>query len=803
MAIEVRLTDTDAARDVNWRTKKLNEEVLAVNPEICLERARLVTEAYRETESEPMIIRRARALSRVLENMTIFIQKDQLIAGVQASKLRSSPLFPETEAGYLRREIDLFEKREQDRLIIPPELRDELLNEILPYWDNKCIDEVALAAFPERTREIAMLEDQIFSVGIHLTGSIGHIIADYDRVIARGFLGLREDAEKYLEKLDLSQPENTSKYHFYQAEIIICDAVINWGARYAELARKNAEKEKDPRWKAELLQIAEICDRVPALPARNFREAVQAFWFAHLLCYIEQNGLAVSVGRFDQFMYPYYKSSIDAGEINREEAQQLLECLWIKFTEVMRAYDYECAKYYAGFSISENLVLGGMDSQGRDATNELSYMCLEAESHTSLSQPNLSVRVHNAMPEDFFMKAVRLSSTGRTKPEFFNDNVAVQSLLSIGVPLNEARDYSISGCVEAVPPHTNGMTNAAMSNIAKALELALNNGVCRLSGKQIGPATGDPRKFTSMNDVVDAFRKQVAAYVKEMVTALQFIERTHAQYYPLPYFSLVMDDCLERGKDITDGGARYNYTGPQAVGLSDVADSMAAINKFVFEEKSLSMDVLLKALDTDFSGTEELRQLLANKAPKYGNDDDAVDQFASEAVRIYCDEVQKYRNTRGGIYRPGVYSVSANVPLGLHVGALPNGRKSRAALGDGVGPVQSCDIMGPTAVTRSVAKLNHELVTNGTLLNQKFSRDLMKTEEGKLGLGNLVRSFFDLGGWHIQFNVVDADTLREAQKKPQDHKDLIIRVAGYSAFFVELDSKVQDDIINRTEQKNF
>ncbi len=803
MAIEVRLTDSDAAKAVKWRTSKLNEEVLAVEPEICIERARLVTESYKKTETEPMIIRRAKALANVLENQTIFIHKDQLIAGVQASKLRSSPLFPETEANYLKKEIDLFEKREQDRLIVPADVRKELLEEILPYWKGKCIDEIALAAMPEKTREIAMLENQIFSVGIHLTGSIGHIIADYDRVIARGFLGIREDAENYLKTVDFSDPENTSKLHFYKAIIIVCDAVMAWGKRYAVLAREEAIKETDERWKKELETMADICERVPALPARNFREAVQAFWFSHLLCYIEQNGLAVSVGRFDQFMYPYYRQDIDNDAITKDEAQELLECLWIKFTEVMRAYDFECAKYYAGFSISENLVLGGVTPDGKDATNELSYMCLDAESHTSLSQPNLAVRVHNNMPEDFFRKAVRLASTGRTKPEFFNDSVALQSLLSLGVPLKDARDYSISGCVEAVPPHTNGMTNAAMSNIAKALELALNDGVCRLTGKQIGPKTGDPREFKSIRELLDAFKNQVAAYVKEMVTALQFIEKTHAQYYPLPYFSLIMDDCLELGLDITEGGARYNFTGPQAVGLSDVADSLAAIGKFVFDDKSISMDQLLKALNDNFEGSEELRQRLSNKAPKYGNDDDYVDSLAAEVVKIYCEEVEQYKNTRGGVYRPGVYSVSANVPLGMHVGATPNGRFSRAALGDGVGPVQACDIMGPTAVTRSVAKLNHELVTNGTLLNQKFSRDLMNSDEGKQGLGDLIRSYFDLGGWHIQFNVVDAKVLREAQTKPQDHKDLIIRVAGYSAFFVELDSKVQDDIINRTEQKKF
>lgn len=786
-----------------WRTVKLNNELLLVKPEICIERARIVTESYKQSEGEPMVIRRAQAIADVLRKMSIFIQKDQLVVGNQASKLRSAPLFPETEADYLEKEIDLFEKREQDKLIVPQAVRKELLEDIIPYWKGKTIQEKALKAMPQKLREIVGLENQIFSVGIHLTGSIGHIIADYEKVLNKGFKGLKQEVVEKLEALDITEPNYGEKYSFYQAEIILCDAMVDWAHRYAKEAKTLAEKETDKKWKKQLETIADICSRVPENPPTNFREAIQAFWFAHLVLYIEQNGLAVSVGRFDQYMYPFYKKSIEKGEITKDDAQELIECLWIKFTEVMRAYDYEGAKYYAGFSISENMVLGGVDADGNDVTNELSYMCLKAEADTKLSQPNLSVRIHENTPTEFFMAAVRVSSTGRSKPQFFNDRVAIPMLVSLGVPIEEARNYSISGCVEAVPPHCNGMTNAAMSNIAKALELALNNGFCRLTGKQIGPKTGDPRKFRSIEDVFEAFKKQVSAYVKEMVSALNIIQKTHAKYHPLPYFSLLMDDCVERALDITAGGARYNYTGPQGVGLANVANSMAAIKKLVFEDKKISMKNLIDALDNNFEGQEYLRQMLLNKAPKWGNDDDYVDNLAKKVAKIYCEEVSKYKNTRGGVYRPGIYSVSANVPLGMHVAALPDGRKSREALADGIAPQHGTDLNGPTAVTRSASKLDHLKIYNGTILNEKFTPKLMETEIGKIGLKNLIKSYFDMAGWHIQFNVVDAQTLRKAQKDPEKYKGIIVRVAGYSAFFVELDKAVQDDIIDRAEYASF
>lgn len=781
------------------RTRKLNEQLLSVVPEMCVERARLVTLSYQETEGEPMIIRRAKALAKVLRQMTIFIQREQLIVGNQASRLRFSPLFPETEANYLEKELDIFPKREQDRLMVPDEVRRELEELVFPYWKGKTTEDVALKAIPAETTRIFKDEHPVFSPDIHLTGSIGHVIVDYAKVLASGIGCLKKEVEEKLQALELSDPDQQDKYFFYQAEGIVCDALVDWAHRYAAEARRLASQEKAPAWKDELGRIAERCDWVPEKPARTFREAVQSFWFAHLPLYIEQNGLAVSVGRLDQVLYPYYRKDKEEGRITPEQAQELLECLWIKFTEIMRAYDHDCARFYAGFSISENVVLGGQTRDGRDATNELSYLCLEAEKNTKLSQPNLAVRIHPKTPDEFLMKAVDVISMGRSKPELFNDGVGIASLMSTGVPLEDARDYRISGCVEAVPPDANGMTNAAMSNLAKALEFALNDGKCRLSGRQIGPRTGNPREFASFDQVRDAFEKQVAFYVRHMVASINIIERVHARIMPLPYFSLVINDCVEKGKDVTAGGARYNFTGPQGVGLATAADSLAAIKKLVFDENKLTMKDLVEALDTDFEGKEVLRQTLINGAPKYSTDNDYADTIARDVAAIYCREVSKYRNTRRGIYRPGLYSVSANVPFGFNVGALPNGRKAKAPLSDGVSPSHGTERRGPTAIVKSVAKLDHTAVTNGTQLNMKFSPRVLSDPKGKRSLAALIRTFFDLGGWHVQFNVVSADTLRAAQTDPDAYRWLIIRVAGYSAFFVELDKGVQDDIIDRTE----
>jgi formate C-acetyltransferase len=472
----------------------------------------------------------------------------------------------------------------------------------------------------------------------------------------------------------------------------------------------------------------------------------------------------------------------------------------------MRAYDLACAKYFSGFAIALDLDLGGVDKYGKDATNELSYMCLEADKKINNPQPNFSVRIHDSCPDQFLLKSIEVvrdagNRMGGGKPAFYCDEVIIPLLVNDGVPLERARNYAIVGCVEPVAPGaTLGMTNAAMSNIAKALELALNNGKCRLCGKQFGPETGDPRRFKSFNQVLEAFEKQVEWYVANMIETLNFVQTIHQKVYPLPYFSTVLEGCIEAGKDCTQGGALFNYTGPQGVGLADTADSLAAIKTLVFEQKTMGMDQLLKALDRDFAGQEDLRQILITRAPKYGNDIDEVDSLARYVAHVYCREVKKGRDPRGGHYRPGLYAVSANVSLGLNVGALPSGRRAGTPLADGgVSVKHGMDINGPSAAMRSVAKLDHEEATNGTLLNQRYNPNALSSPEDVKKLADLIRTYFALGGLHVQFNCIDSNTLKKAKANPEEYRGLLVRVAGYSAFYVELDDSVQEDIINRTE----
>jgi pyruvate formate-lyase/glycerol dehydratase family glycyl radical enzyme len=631
-----------------------------------------------------------------------------------------------------------------------------------------------------------------------MRGSLAHTIADYKSVLEHGISGLRASILQKQLKLDLAKPENLEKNQFYEAEIICCDAIVLLASRYAELAKVMALKEEDPKRAEELRRISTACTNVPLNPAGSFYEALQSFWFIHLGLYIEQNGLAISVGRFDQFMYPYLMADLEAGVLTLEEAQEYLDVLWIKFTEIMRAYDLKSARYYGGFAISENLVLGGVNKEGKDATNCLSYMCLDAEFKTRLSQPNVAIRVHRTLPREFLIKACKVCREGGGKPEFFNDDIGIPLLLRTGVSLEDARSYDISGCVEPVPPGTLGITNASMSNLAKALELALNDGKCRLSGEQLGPCTGDPGEFTSIEAVVEAFEQQVEAYVKHMVIAINSIETVHRDYLQVPFTSLTLEGCLNTGMDAACGGARYNYTGPQGVGVADVADSIVAIKQMVFDSHKISMKELIDSLDSNFDSDPKIRSLLSNAA-KYGNDDDCVDSFAVRVGEIYCRAVEKYKNPRGGIYRPGLYPVSANVPLGEDVGALPSGREARAPLADGISPEHYQDLNGPTAVLRSAAKLDHILASNGTLLNQKFNPAYLQSEANINRLADMIQGYFDMGGWHIQFNVVNKDTLIAAQKSPEKYPGLLVRVAGYSAFFAELSDVIQDDIIERTE----
>jgi formate C-acetyltransferase len=578
-----------------------------------------------------------------------------------------------------------------------------------------------------------------------------------------------------------------------------CEGAISFARRFSALATEMARKETNEIRKKELLEIAAICQRVPAQPATSFREALQCFWFEQLMLQLELENWALSTERFDNLLYPYYKRDIEKGVLTREQAQELIECLWIKFFEILRAYDTLNATYFSGFSIGQILTIGGVDENGRDDTNELTYLCIEAEDNMRLTQPNLAVRLNKNTPDEFLFRVCEYIAVGTGKPSLFNDEAHIPALLRDGVDIKDARNYGLVGCVEPTPAGSCfGWTNGAMFNLAKCLELALNDGTCRLSGKKVGPETGDPRAFASFDELLGAYDRQVAHFVKHMVIVDNAIDMTHQRIMPAPLMSATVDDCIEKGKDVIQGGARYNYVGPQGVGLADVADSLAALKWNVFEQKKLSLAEVIDALDANFTGAESVRKTLG-EAPCYGNDNDYVDQIAVVVGKSYCREVSRYRNARGGKYRPGLYPVSANVPMGLDVAALPSGRRAKEPLADGVSPVAGADHRGPTSVIKSVSKLDHLVASNGTLLNQKFSPAVLSGRDNLIKFASLIKTYFELGGMHIQFNVVSAQTLREAQKEPEKFKNLLVRVAGYSAFFVDLDTSLQENIIARTE----
>ena len=785
------------------RTRDLNTQLRGIEPGICLERARLVTESYRGTEGEPCILRRAKALDHVLSNMTIFILDDEMIVGNHASRQRWAPLFP--EAGVFgKKELDLFPFRNVDTLQLSDEDKNELLEQINPYWKNRNTEEIARHYVSDETLKTLAAEHKVFDPMSRTRSGYGHYIPNIEKILLGGFQAVEREARERLATLSPLDPSQTDKALFYKAASTICQAVKKFSTRYAELAETMAGREPNPRRKRELGLIADVCARVPYQPARSFHEALQSYWFTILIDYISQNGSAISGGRFDQYMFPFYKTDLGSGRLTKEEAQELLEALWIKHSDIIKACSFSSAKNNGGFATTIHLNLSGVGKDGKDATNELSYLCLEVERNVFNSEPNVGLRVHTSTPDELLLRAIQiLSGKQGGKLPFFNDNAIVPALCGDGVPLDAGRDYGIVGCVEPTPTgNSMGITNACYFNLAKCLELSLNDGRCLLCGEEIGPRTGDARGFVSFPDVKDAFVSQTEHAVAQMICALNSIETVIATYLPHTYSSLLVDGCMERGQDVTAGGADFNYTGVQGIGLADVADSLAAVQKLVFLEKAVSMPDLLDALGVDFEGKESLRQMLIKRGPKYGNDIDEVDSLAQFVAETYCHIVRKAKDPRGGSYRPGLFCLSSNVPFGGSTGALPSGRKARTPLADGgLSPKHGMDTNGPSAVMKSVAKIDHALASNGITLNQKYVPSALRNDEQRKKLTASIRAYFELGGFQIQFNIIDTGTLRRAQEAPEQYRDLVVRVAGYSAFFVDLDRAIQDEIIERTVQR--
>lgn len=843
------------------RIERLRRVIIDAVPQVESERACIITESYKETEGMPMVMRRAKAVEKIFNELPITIREDELVVGAMTVTPRSTELCPEFSYDWVEKEYETMATRIADPFVIPKKVQNEL-REAFKYWKGKTTSEYADSLMSPETKEC--IANGIFTVGNYFYGGVGHVNVDYAKVLKIGFRGVLEQTVKAMNALDQDDPESIKKQQFYNAVIISYNAAIRFAHRYAEKARQMAQAERDPARKAELLKIAENCQHVPEHGARNFYEACQSFWFLQIMVQIESNGHSISPGRFDQYMYPYYKADAN---ISREFAQELVDCIWVKLNDINKTRDEVSAQAFAGYAVFQNLCVGGQDEDGRDATNDVSYMCMEAVAHVRLPAPSFSVRIHQNAPMEFLYRACEVSRLGYGVPAMYNDEVIILALVSRGVALRDARDYCIIGCVEPQAGHrTEGWHDAAFFNIAKVLEITLNNGRCK--GKQLGPKTGEITDMKSMEDIFVAYQKQMEYFVRHLVKADNAVDYTHMEKAPLPFMSALVDDCISRGKTVQEGGAIYNFTGPQAFGVADSGDSLYAIKKNVFDNKSVSLAELKTALENNYGFTDSImpgacggtkcdapstakdlteaevyeavkkilsttgsidiatlesklstttattsgtccsgeetgrfaviRKIMEN-TNAFGNDDDECDEIAARCAKIYCDEVDKYKNPRGGQFQAGIYPVSANVLFGKDVEALPDGRLAKQPLADGVSPRQGHDRQGPTAAANSVAKLPHIQASNGTLYNQKFTPKAVEGDQGIKNFASIVRSYFDHKGMHVQFNVVDKKTLIAAQENPEDNQDLIVRVAGYSAHFVTLAKEVQDDIINRTE----
>jgi len=694
---------------------------------------------------------------------------------------------------------------------------------------------------------VQAIEHNVFTVGNYFYNGVGHVTVKYDEVLKIGYRGIINKAKAELEKCDFGDADYASRTHFLNAVITSCEAVIRYAKRYAKLALEEAEKCSDPVRKQELLIIAKNCANVPENGATGFYEACQSFWFVQMILQIESSGHSISPGRFDQYMYPYYEADLKAGKITREFAQELMDNIWIKLNDLNKVRDAASAEGFAGYGLFQNLIAGGQNAMGVDVTNDLSFMCLEATLHVRLPQPSLSVRIWNGTPDDFILKAAEVTREGMGVPAYYNDEVIIPALVSRGLTMEEAREYNIIGCVEPqTPGKTEGWHDAAFFNMCRVLEITLMNG--KSNGVQIGPKTGDVLQMKSFEELFEAYKAQMEYMISLLVNADNAVDMAHMVRCPLPYESSMVDDCIAKGKSLQEGGAIYNFTGPQGFGIANVADALYAIKTLVFDEKKVTMAEYMEAVRDNFGKgiaadkaqevtTNVVRELIArgekvteeqiakifvmaldgnvseakkkrydeildmiDALPKYGNDIEEADMFAREVAYTYTRPLEKYKNPRGGMYQAGLYPVSANVPLGKQTGATPDGRLAGTPIADGVGPVSGRDTKGPTATANSVARLDHFIASNGTLFNQKFHPSALKGQSGLINFAALVRAYFDRKGMHAQYNVVSRETLLDAQKNPEKYKTLVVRVAGYSALFTTLSRSLQDDIINRTEQ---
>lgn len=789
------------------RMNKFREEVLEKKPYIDAQRALLATESYKENQNQPAVMKRALMLKNILEKMSIYIEDETLIVGNQASSNKDAPIFPEYTMEFVMNELDLFEKRDGDVFYITEETKDALRS-IAPFWDNNNLRAKGGALLPDEVS--VFMETGFFGMEGKLNSGDAHLAVDYKEVLKSGLKGYEERTKKLKEELDLCIPENIDKYHFYKAVLIVIDAVKTFAKRFSDLAYEKAENETGSR-KEELLEISRICAKVPYEKAETFKEAIQSVWFIQLILQIESNGHSLSYGRFDQYMYPYYKKDIDNGVITEDQALELLTNLWIKTLTINKVRSQAHTFSSAGSPMYQNVTIGGQTTDKKDAVNDLSFLILKSVAETRLPQPNLTVRYHKGLNQKFMDECIEVMKLGTGMPAFNNDEVIIPSFIEKGVKEEDAYNYSAIGCVETAVPGKWGYRCTGMSymNFPRILLITMNDGVDLTSGKRFVKGCGYFKDMTSFEQLQNAWDKVVRELTRMSVIVENSIDLALERDVPDILCSALTQDCIGRGKTIKQGGAIYDFISGLQVGIANMADSLAAIKKLVFEEKKITPEQLWNAILDDFTSEEnqKIQQMLINDAPKYGNDNDYVDNLVVEAYDSYIDEMKKYPNTRygrgpiGGIRYAGTSSISANVGQGYGTMATPDGRKARTPLAEGCSPAHSMDKNGPTAVFKTVSKLPTHEIIGGVLLNQKVTPQMLSTEENKMKLEMMIKTFFNrLEGYHVQYNVVSRETLIDAQLHPEKHKDLIVRVAGYSAFFNVLSKATQDDIIERTEQ---
>ncbi len=774
---------------MNERISVLKEKMLSEERFASVEQARIITESYKDHEDIPRILQRAYALKAALEKLEIRVEPEELIVGNRTAGVRNGVVFPESGSSWVDREFETLPVRPQDRFQVREEDIACFREEIKPYWEGKSLEDVLKKEYGEEIDRISRV------VKINQKDHAqGHICPDCEMWLKKGPSGLLREAR------ELEQKAEGQSRLFYESVGIVMEGAIHFMLRYAQKLRELISCPEHAAFHSDLEQAAANCENLAGGPAQTFHEAVQGIWFLMTILHMESNASSFSPGRLDRILWPYYQADVEQGILDRERALEIIECLWLKFNQIVYMRNAHSAKYFAGFPIGFNIVLGGQDENGNNVENEVSFLMLKAQEELGLPQPNLSVRLHENTPDDLLKAAVKVVSKGSGMPQFFNDKAVIPALEELGVSHSDAMNYAVVGCVELTTQGNNlGWSDAAMFNLNKVLELTLTGGRDLLTGEQLGRDYGSLETYQTFGELEEAFRKHLDDFMDRMIPACEAVEKAHMELLPTPFLSAVIRDCMEKGMDVTAGGAHYNFSGIQMIQVANLADSMAALKKLVYEEKKIPAGELLKALKCNFEGYEVMRSMLLYKVPKYGNDVEWVDRLGVKWAEYFRKRLGTFTNYRGGIYHTGMYTVSAHVPMGENVGASPDGRYAKTPLADGgMSPVYGRDTAGPTAVLKSVSRLDKHLTSNGGLLNMKFLPEFFQTQSGIDKFALFLRSFVDLEIPHIQFNVVNREDLIAAKQHPEQYRSLTVRVAGYTAYFTELAGELQDEIIART-----